>query len=71
MKKANKNIKREMKKIYDKHYGWMKVNRTLKISLLNSLQENPKVTLLLKLCIAANIGIWTLVFLRICENFSF
>lgn len=71
MNKTNQNIKKEMEKIYDKHLDWMSVGRKIKASFLGSLKENPKVTLLIKLGVAANIGIWILVFLKVYEKISF
>jgi zona occludens toxin (predicted ATPase) len=71
MKKSNQKTKREMEKIYESHLGWMNAGRKLKMSFLESLKENPKITLLLKLVIMANIGIWILVFFKVYENVAF
>lgn len=71
MNKSNQKTKKEMERIYDTHLDWMKAGRKLKISFLESLKENPKITLLLKLAIIANIGIWILVFFKVCEKFTF
>ena len=71
MNKNNKEIKREMGKIYDKHLDWVTVGRNMKLSFLGSLKDNPKVTLIIKLGVAANLGIWTLVILKVFEKISF
>ena len=71
MKKSSKATKKEMEKIYDSHLCWMNAGRKLKVSFLESLKENPKITLLLKLVIMANIGIWILVFFKVYENVAF
>jgi len=71
MKKSNQKTKREMEKIYDSHLSWMNAGRKLKISFLESLKENPKITLLLKLGIMANTGIWILVFFKVYEKVAF
>jgi len=71
MKKSSKATKKEMEKIYDSHLSWMNAGRKLQVSFLESLKENPKITLLLKLGIMANIGIWILVFFKVYENVAF
>lgn len=53
-----KLAKKELEKIYDNRFKWLQVGRTLRGRLSQSLHDNPKLNLILKGVVLANIGIW-------------
>jgi len=59
MQKSQKNLaKEELEKIYDNKFKWVQAGNALRNRLSDSLNSNPKLKLILRLSILANIGIW-------------
>ena len=52
----------ELEKMYDNQLAWLQVGKLLHNRINVSLQESPKLTLLLKLTILSNVGIWLTFF---------
>ena len=50
---------KELEKIYENRFKWLQAGKLLRDRVLSSLQENPKLSLILKLSIIAHIGIWS------------
>lgn len=70
MKSAEKNlVQKELEKIYDGCCGWIKNGKILRNKFSRSLQENPKLDLVLKLVVVANIGIWLVLILLVGQSF--
>ena len=64
MKKKQKKIaKKELEKIYNNRFRWIQAGKFLNGRLYNSLDENPRLKLILKLGIFANLGIWLTVYI--------
>jgi hypothetical protein len=53
-----KSTKEELEKIYNNELKWLQAGKILRSRFSNSLKENPRLNMLLKLLIIANIGIW-------------
>lgn len=68
MTKNKKLAKKELEKIYDSQYQWLNAGRQVGSKLSKSLDECPKLGLLLKLAIIANIGIWSSFALLVMER---
>lgn len=58
-RKRKELVQQELEQIYDNHFKWLQAGKMLQDRFANSLKENPKLNLLLKLVILANIGIWS------------
>lgn len=64
--KRKKLAKKELEKIYDNRFKWLQAGRVLRGRLNNSLEDNPRLKLILKLSLFANVGIWlTLYFVTL------
>ncbi len=62
MNRKNKDLaKKELEKIYDSEFSFIKNGKSLKKKFFKSLEEHPKLAALLKLLIIANVGIWLTV----------
>lgn len=71
MNKQNKNLaKKELEKIYDNEFSFIKNGKSLKKKFFKSLEEHPKLAALLKLLIIANIGIWVTFGLVLFQIYS-
>ncbi len=68
MNKDKHKAKKELEKIYDDRFKWEKAAKSLKNNFVKSLKENPKLNVILKLLVVANLGIW-LVFLMMLSKF--
>jgi hypothetical protein len=59
MQQEDKKLaKKELERIYDARFKWLQVGKMLRGRLSQSLHDNPKLNLVLKLVVFANIGIW-------------
>ena len=59
-----KLAKQELEKIYNNRFKWLQAGKMLRGRFAQTLHDNPKLNLVLKLVVLANIGIWSsLVFL--------
>jgi hypothetical protein len=58
-----KIAKKELEKLYDNRFKWLQAGKLLHGRLYDKLEQNPKLTTILSLCIIANIGIWSTLFL--------
>jgi hypothetical protein len=67
MNPQNKELARkELEKIYENNFKWLQAGKVLRSRFSSSLNENPKLNLILKLALFANVGIWlTLVLISI------
>lgn len=63
------SAQKELEKIYDSHFEWLKNGKILRDKFSRSLKENPKLNLLLNLAIFANIGIWLTFILLVYKSF--
>lgn len=61
--KRKKLAKKELEKIYDNRFKWLQAGRVLNGRFNNSLEDNPRLKLILKLSLFANVGIWLTVYL--------
>lgn len=61
--KRKKLAKKELEKIYDNRFKWLQAGRVLHGRFNNSLEDNPRLKLILKLSLFANVGIWLTVYL--------
>ncbi len=68
MNKDKHKAKKELEKIYNDKFEWEKAAKSLKSNFVKSLKENPKLNVILKLLVIANLGIW-LVFLMMLSKF--
>ena len=60
MNSQNKELARkELEKIYENNFKWLQAGKILRSKFSSSLDDNPKLNLVLKLAIFANIGIWS------------
>jgi hypothetical protein len=64
-----KLIKKELEKIYDGGLAASRAGKILRNKFSQSLKENPKLLLVLKLVIIANIGIWSVLALLVSQIF--
>jgi hypothetical protein len=64
-----KLVKKELEKIYDSRPKPSQIGKILQSKFLHSLRENPKLLLILKLVIIANIGIWSVLALLVSQIF--
>jgi len=62
MSQKKEKVEKELEKIYDNQLAWLQVGKLLHNRVNVSLQENPRLNLLLKLAILSNIGIWLTFF---------
>jgi hypothetical protein len=66
MPTKKEHVEKELEKMYDNQTAWLEVGKLLHNRIHVSLQESPKLNLLLKLSILANFGIWsTFIFVTI------
>lgn len=56
--KDQQKILDELEVIYDNRFKWIQAGKKLRSDFSESLSENPKLGLILKVCIIANVGIW-------------
>ena len=68
MNQDKHKAKKELEKIYNDKFKWEKAANSLKSNFVKSLKENPKLSVILKLLVVANLGIW-LVFLMMISKF--
>lgn len=68
MNQDKQKAKKELEKIYNDKFKWEKAANSLKNNFVKSLKENPKLNVILKLLVVANLGIW-LVFLMMLSKF--
>lgn len=64
-----KLAKRELEKIYESRFKWLQAGKFLRGRFSQSLEDNPKLSLVLKGVFVANIGIWLAVLMLL--NLSF
>jgi len=53
-----KSTTEQLEKIYDNELKWIQAGKMLRNRFSSSLKENPKLNILLKLVVIANIGVW-------------
>lgn len=53
-----KLAKQELEKIFDHRFKWLQAGKMLRGRFAKSLQENPKLNLILKWVLIANVGVW-------------
>jgi len=54
----NKKFKKELGNIYDSKKAWQQAGMAIKGRMFEVLKDNPKLDMLLKLVVLANVGIW-------------
>jgi hypothetical protein len=64
-----KLVKKELEKIYDSGLAASQTGKFLRNKFSQSLKENPRLLLVLKLVIIANIGIWSVLALLVSQIF--
>ena len=70
MKPAEKKLaKKELEKIYDSSFQWLQAGKILQNRFSRSLKENPRLNLLLRLAVLANVGIWSVLVLLLSQIF--
>ena len=62
MSQRTEMAEKELEKMYDNQLAWLQVGKLLHNRINVSLQESPKLSMLLKLSILSNIGIWLTFF---------
>ena len=62
MSQRKEMAEKELEKMYDNQLAWLQVGKLLHNRINVSLQESPKLSMLLKLSILSNIGIWLTFF---------
>ena len=62
MTQRKEMAEKELEKMYDNQLAWLQVGKLLHNRINVSLQESPKLSMLLKLSILSNIGIWLTFF---------
>lgn len=64
-----KLVKKELEKIYDSRPKPSQIGKFLQNKFSQSLKENPRLLLVLKLVVIANIGIWSVLALLVSQIF--
>lgn len=65
--KSKAAVKQEMEKLYDSGFEWIQAGKILRERVAKSLRENPKINLILRLVILANLGVWLTLVLQLFE----
>lgn len=61
--KRKKIAQMELEKIYENRFKWLQAGKILRGRLTDSLEVNPRLKMILKLSVLANIGIWATFYL--------
>lgn len=68
MQQEDKKLaQKELEKIYDARFKWLQAGKMLRGRLSQSLHDNPKLNMVLKLAVFANVGIWISVIILISK----
>lgn len=69
MNHNKKKLKKELGQIYDSKKAWQQAGMSIRGRMFEVLKDNPKLDILLKLVLLANVGIWAGLVMNIFRGF--